>query len=64
MFAINIKSMEQKKAGRPKLGEDKRIAYNGKLEPIKIEVIGGIKKCNRIAYEHLTSVYNKLKDGR
>ncbi len=56
--------MEQKKAGRPKLGDDKKIAYNGKLEPIKIEVIGGTKKCNQIAYEHLTSVYNKLKDAK
>jgi len=56
--------MKENKAGRPKLGKDKRIAYNGKLEPIKIEVIGGTKECNRIAYDYLTSVYNKLKDGK
>jgi hypothetical protein len=56
--------MEKKKAGRPKLGENKRAAYNGKLEPFKIEVIGGTKKCNKIAYDHLTSVYNNIKDGQ
>ena len=56
--------MQQKKAGRPKLGENKRVAYNGKLEPIKIEVIGGTKECNKIAYNHLTKVYNNLKNGR
>lgn len=44
--------MEQKKAGRPKLGDDKKIAYNGKLEPIKIEVIGGTKS----AIKSLTSI--------
>jgi hypothetical protein len=51
-------------AGRPKKGIEKREPYNGKLEKYKIEVIGGTKKCNQIAYEHLTRVYNKLKDGK
>lgn len=58
--------MEQKKGkGRPSKAPDLKLKqYNGTLEPIKIEVIGGTKECNKIAYEHLTSVYNKLKDGR
>jgi hypothetical protein len=55
---------EKKQPGRPKLGSLKKIAYNGKLEPIKIEVIGGTKECNRLAYDHLTSVYNKLQNGK
>jgi hypothetical protein len=56
--------MEQKKGkGRPSKGNEKRKQYNGTLEPIKIEVIGGTKECNHLAYEHLTKVYkNKLKN--
>lgn len=54
--------MEQKKGkGRPSKGIDKLQPYHGKLEPVKIEVIGGTKECNAIAYEHLTKIYNKLK---
>jgi hypothetical protein len=50
--------MEQKKGkGRPSKGAEKRKQYNGTLEPIKIEVIGGTKECNKIAYEHLTNIY-------
>jgi hypothetical protein len=50
--------MEQKKGkGRPSKGSEKRKQYNGTLEPIKIEVIGGTKECNKIAYEHLTKIY-------
>jgi hypothetical protein len=48
-------------AGRPKKGIEKREAYNGKLEMYKIEVIGGTKECNRLAYEHLTKRYNERK---
>jgi hypothetical protein len=46
-------------AGRPKKGIEKRVAYNGKLEPYKITVIGGTKECNRLAYEYLTKRYNE-----
>lgn len=58
--------MEQKKGkGRPSKGNEKRKQYNGTLEPIKIEVIGGTKECNHLAYEHLTKVYkNRLKDAK
>jgi hypothetical protein len=56
---------EKKGKGRPPLGENTRKQYNGTLEPFKIEVIGGTKECNHLAYEHLTKVYkNKLKGGR
>jgi hypothetical protein len=56
--------MKEKKPGRPKLGSLKKIAYNGKLEPIKIEVIGGTKECNRLAYEYLTKRYNLIINGK
>ncbi len=55
--------MEQKKKGRPEKGELKLKEYHGKLEPFKIEVIGGTKECNHLAYKHLTKVYkSKLKN--
>jgi hypothetical protein len=46
-------------AGRPKKGIEKREPYNGKLEKYKIEVIGGTKECNRLAYDYLTTKYNE-----
>jgi hypothetical protein len=51
-------------AGRPKKGIEKREPYNGKLEKYKIEVIGGTKRCNAIAYEYLTRYYNIVLNGR
>jgi hypothetical protein len=46
-------------AGRPKKGIEKREPYNGKLEKYKIEVIGGTKECNALAYDYLTKKYNE-----
>ena len=51
-------------AGRPKKGIEKRVAYNGKLEPYKITVLGGTKECNALAYEYLTKRYNERKQRR
>ena len=54
--------MSEKKKGRPSKSPDEKLKeYHGKLEPFKIEVIGGTKECNHLAYEHLTKVYNKKK---
>ena len=52
---------EKKRRGAPTKGENKKVSYNGLLEPHKIETIGGTKMCNHIAYDHLTNVYNKKK---
>ena len=56
--------MSEKKKGRPSKAPDEKLKeYHGKLEPFKIEVIGGTKECNHLAYEHLTKVYKtKLKN--
>ena len=56
--------MSEKKKGRPSKAPDLKLKeYHGKLEPFKIEVIGGTKECNHLAYEHLTEVYKtKLKN--
>ena len=58
--------MSEKKKGRPSKSLDEKLKeYHGKLEPFKIEVIGGTKECNHLAYEHLTKVYkNRLKDAK
>ena len=45
---------------RPSKGEAKRKQYNASLEPYKIEVIGGSKMCNTIAYNYLTKLAKKL----
>ena len=50
-------------AGRPKKGIEKKVAYNGKLEPYKITVLGGTKECNALAYEYLTKRYNEKNES-
>lgn len=35
------------------------IAYNGRIEQVKIDVFGGTYETNKLAYELLTKEYNK-----
>lgn len=46
---------------RKKIGEEKKVAYNGRLQQYKIDALGGCKKVNALAYEYLTELYNKIK---
>ena len=45
--------------GRIKVGENKKVAYNGRIEQIKIDFFGGTYETNQLAYELLTKEFQK-----